>query len=289
MDVLVGWPGGDWQSTAKVAGALVGSYLGLLWVASILWAYRDIRGRTRDPVSHIVAVGIVGVLPLVGLPIYFALRPDETLQAAYDRQLEQESILSELHSVSACPNCRRPGAGRFHGLSALPHWSEGRMHGLQPAHAARVEVLPLLLHRTRNASAGGADRQRRRCRHARRCQSCRGRTGCRERAGIASTASVRRAAGRRRRARRPLATSRLRAPRAPRRDNPRRGGPRTGSGSATPEAHGDRNTDRRDDRARRGVVGPSGGVRGGARECARPPPGDRAGDRDARGAGRGRD
>ena len=66
MDVLIGWPGGDWQSTARIAGALVGSYFALLWVASILWAYRDIRGRTRDPVSHIVAVGIVGSLPLVG-------------------------------------------------------------------------------------------------------------------------------------------------------------------------------------------------------------------------------
>ena len=108
MDVLIGWPGGDWQSTARIAGALVGSYFALLWVASILWAYRDIRGRTRDPVSHIVAVGIVGSLPLVGLPIYLALRPDETLQAVYDRQLEQEAILSELHSVSACPSCRRP-------------------------------------------------------------------------------------------------------------------------------------------------------------------------------------
>jgi hypothetical protein len=113
VDFLIGWPGGDWQASARLAGTLAVGYLGLIWLASVLWVYRDITSRSRDPISQTIAVAIAGVLPLVGLPIYFALRPSETLQDAYDRQIEQEAILSEMHSVSSCPNCRRPVEAEF--------------------------------------------------------------------------------------------------------------------------------------------------------------------------------
>jgi RNA polymerase subunit RPABC4/transcription elongation factor Spt4 len=80
----------------------------VLWFASILWVYRDIQARSQDPITQAIGVGIAVVFPLVGLPVYMVVRPQETLQDAYDRQLEQEAILSELHSVTGCPNCRRP-------------------------------------------------------------------------------------------------------------------------------------------------------------------------------------
>ncbi len=107
------WPGGDWQATLRLAGALIGGYLLVLWFASILWVYRDIQARTRDPITQAIGVGISVVFPLVGLPVYWVVRPQETLQEAYDRQLEQEAILSELHSVTGCPNCRRPISDDF--------------------------------------------------------------------------------------------------------------------------------------------------------------------------------
>lgn len=112
MNVLIGWPGGDWQSTAAGAAWIVSGYLALIWVTTILWAYRDIRSRSRDPFSQIVAVAM-SLVPFAGLPLYFVVRPRETLQQAYDRQLEQEAILSELYSASACPNCRRPVQDEF--------------------------------------------------------------------------------------------------------------------------------------------------------------------------------
>lgn len=115
---LIGWPGGDLQSTLTIAAAIVLSYLALIWVTTILWAYRDIRGRSRDPLSQLVGVAIVVGLPLIGIPLYLVLRPTATLQQAYDRQLEQEAILSELHSISACPTCRRPVQGDF---QVCPH------------------------------------------------------------------------------------------------------------------------------------------------------------------------
>jgi hypothetical protein len=113
VDVLIGWPGGDWQATARLSGTLVVGYVALLWLASLMWIYRDITSRTRDPVTQIVCMGIGVVLPIVGLPIYMALRPAETLQQAYDREVEQEAILAEIQTSSSCPNCNRPAEPAF--------------------------------------------------------------------------------------------------------------------------------------------------------------------------------
>ncbi len=107
MHVLIGWPGGSPQDTAVLVGGIIAIYLALIWLTSILWVVRDIRARTTDIASQATAVVIASALPFVGLPIYMILRPAETMQTAYDRQLEEEAILTELHAISACPNCRR--------------------------------------------------------------------------------------------------------------------------------------------------------------------------------------
>ena len=113
MDVLIGWPGGDWRATTTLAATIVAGYLALIWVTTVLWTYRDIRARSRDLLSQLIGVALVTALPLVGIPLYLVLRPSDTLQQAYDRQLEQEAILSDLHSVSACPDCRHPVQDEF--------------------------------------------------------------------------------------------------------------------------------------------------------------------------------
>ena len=110
MEALIG---GDWLATARLAATLVIGYLALMWLATVIWTYRDISSRTRDPISQAVSVSIVVVLPLIGLPIYMALRPPETLQHAYDREIEQEAILADIQTMSACPSCRRPAEADF--------------------------------------------------------------------------------------------------------------------------------------------------------------------------------
>ena len=120
MDVLIGWPGGDWQATAQLAATLVGGYLFILWATSVLWVYRDIQQRTRDPVSQLTAVAISIVFPLVSLPIYAALRPSETLQDAYLRLLEREVLLSELGTMQGSGEPRRPANRATSSAAAAP-------------------------------------------------------------------------------------------------------------------------------------------------------------------------
>lgn len=88
---------------ASVIGALLAALLGGLTI----WAFRDIRSRTRDPFVQILATITVGVIPVIGILVYLMLRPRETLSEAYVRALEEESLLSSIEGQQFCPTCSR--------------------------------------------------------------------------------------------------------------------------------------------------------------------------------------
>lgn len=108
MDTLIDSLPGNILTIARVLGAVIGAYLFLIWIASLFWAWRDMRSRTRDFVTRLAGLSVMLFLPLIGYPVYLAVRPALTLREAYDRELEQEAILSELQAAPTCPECRRP-------------------------------------------------------------------------------------------------------------------------------------------------------------------------------------
>ena len=85
-----------------VYGAVV---LAAFWLAMIIWAYRDMRSRSRDPLAQILVGAVVAVLNLPGLFVYILLRPRETLSEAYERSLEEEALLQEIEEKPTCPGC----------------------------------------------------------------------------------------------------------------------------------------------------------------------------------------
>ncbi len=99
---------GDIAGTLQLVGTLGGLYLLLLWAASVLWALRDIRTRTLDPVARSIGIAVVALMPLLGIALYLIVRPSMTLDEAYEHELEREAIRSELHVLAPCPTCRRP-------------------------------------------------------------------------------------------------------------------------------------------------------------------------------------
>ena len=107
------WPGGSWQNSAKILAAMLITYVIVLWISSVIWTFRDIRERTRDPFFQAVSVFVVLVFTLPGLWLYLILRPEVTLAEAYARSLEEEALLQELEDQKACPNCRRRVADDF--------------------------------------------------------------------------------------------------------------------------------------------------------------------------------
>lgn len=111
--LAVAWPGGSWQSSLRILAAMIITYVIVLWVAVLVWVFRDIRDRTRDPFFQAVAVFVVLVFNFPGLWLYVILRPEHTLAEAYARSLEEEAILQELEEQKVCPNCHRRVADDF--------------------------------------------------------------------------------------------------------------------------------------------------------------------------------
>ena len=97
----------DWQDLAVIAGIIVGAYLIVMWIAALVWTYRDSVSRSRDSLTQTVALVLVLVFNLPGLLLYLILRPKQTLAETYDRQLEAEALLHELQEQATCPRCRR--------------------------------------------------------------------------------------------------------------------------------------------------------------------------------------
>ncbi len=79
--------------------------LAALWLALIVWAYRDMRSRSRDTFAQLGSLILVAVLVIPGLIIYLLVRPRETLSEAYERSLEEEALLQEIEEKPTCPGC----------------------------------------------------------------------------------------------------------------------------------------------------------------------------------------
>ena len=87
--------------------AFGGAFLAALWIALVIWTYRDIRARARDPLVQILSALLVAVLNLPGVLVYLILRPARTLEEEYQHTLEEESLLQALEDLPLCPGCER--------------------------------------------------------------------------------------------------------------------------------------------------------------------------------------
>jgi RNA polymerase subunit RPABC4/transcription elongation factor Spt4 len=90
-----------------VLTAFGGAFLAALWIALIIWTFRDIRTRSRDPLVQILSTMLVTVLNLPGILVYLILRPPRTLEEDYQRTLEEEALLQALEDLPLCPGCER--------------------------------------------------------------------------------------------------------------------------------------------------------------------------------------
>jgi hypothetical protein len=96
------------QSYLTTALGIAGGIVVILWVAVLIWVWRDCRARSRSGWAAALALLLTAILPVVGLVIYMLLRPRQTLAEAYDRALEQEALLQQIEERPVCPTCSRP-------------------------------------------------------------------------------------------------------------------------------------------------------------------------------------
>ncbi|MGD0751770.1 MAG: zinc ribbon domain-containing protein [Anaerolineales bacterium] len=90
-----------------VLTGLAGAFLVALWLALVIWTYRDMRSRHRDRLVPILAALMVALLNLPGVLVYLILRPARTLEEEYQQTLEEEALLQSIEDQSVCPGCER--------------------------------------------------------------------------------------------------------------------------------------------------------------------------------------
>lgn len=93
-------------------------YFLLLWMASVIWTYRDIHARTEETILQVMAVSLALLLPFAGLAIYTMLRPRQTISERYERSLEEEYLRHDIEEQFVCPQCQR---GIDHDFILCPH------------------------------------------------------------------------------------------------------------------------------------------------------------------------
>ena len=97
----------SFSNVVLLLSACGGAFLAALWLSLVIWTYRDIRSRARDPLARILAVLVVAVLFLPGIVVYLILRPSRTLEEEYQSTLEEEALLQAIEDASLCPGCGR--------------------------------------------------------------------------------------------------------------------------------------------------------------------------------------
>jgi len=95
------------SSFTLVLAGFGAAFLAALWLALIIWSWRDIRNRARDPLVHVLSVLVVAVLFIPGALVYLILRPPRTLEEEYQRTLEEEALLTAIEEQASCPGCGR--------------------------------------------------------------------------------------------------------------------------------------------------------------------------------------
>ncbi len=98
--------------------ALVAAFIAAIWIAATVWAFQDIRARTQDIYVQLFAALMVLLFGPLGAVLYLILRPRETLDDAYLRALQEESLLRDGDTAPVAPggliesNGRSPTIGR---------------------------------------------------------------------------------------------------------------------------------------------------------------------------------
>jgi hypothetical protein len=93
-----GWEAG------RDAGVLV---VGLLWLASAFWVFKDARRRIESRWLVGVAALLGLAVPFLGPIVYLFVRPPEYLEDVRERELEVRAIEERLRARTLeCPVCR---------------------------------------------------------------------------------------------------------------------------------------------------------------------------------------
>jgi hypothetical protein len=87
--------------------AVTGALALAVWFSLVIWTFHDIRTRSNDVFTQLMATLMVAVLFVPGALLYMLLRPAETLGALRERSLLEQALKPETAPDFVCPACER--------------------------------------------------------------------------------------------------------------------------------------------------------------------------------------
>ncbi len=90
----------------RVGIALTGAFVAMLWLAVVLWVYRDAQSRSTSFPVILLSTVLVSSTFLVGLVVYMLVRPRLTLSEEYSQGLRERAELLDASSGDLCPRCQ---------------------------------------------------------------------------------------------------------------------------------------------------------------------------------------
>lgn len=103
---------GNFGVIIRMVIAILGSFAVAFWLGMVIWTFRDVRSRSEDMFTAVMAFLMVAVFTVPGLLLYLVIRPKETLAQSYDRVLQEDYLIQDLEN-STCPNCHFRVAEEF--------------------------------------------------------------------------------------------------------------------------------------------------------------------------------
>jgi len=95
----------------QLGGKLLAIYWVILWIAAAYWAFRDMQGRSDNPIAPYLAAAFIIVFTPILFPLavfaYRIVRPQERIGEVYERNLAEDAMLAEIEAIPHCPNCDR--------------------------------------------------------------------------------------------------------------------------------------------------------------------------------------
>ncbi len=89
----------------RLGVALLGAFLSMVWLALVLWVYRDIQNRTESTLAVMLSTVLVASTFIPGWAIYMLLRPPQTLTETYREELSERASLLAASDGDLCPRC----------------------------------------------------------------------------------------------------------------------------------------------------------------------------------------
>lgn len=122
-------------SAMLVSAQIIIAYVAIMWLALAYWTYRDIKRRSKDPVTQALAVALTLLFFIPGYWVYLLVRPGQTLNEQEEEHL-RAALISEYATSALCPYCRERVQEDFivcpNCNFALRESCKGCSHALQP-------------------------------------------------------------------------------------------------------------------------------------------------------------